>query len=212
MTWHTFTLMLMTSSYIVMSTQWGGAIADEPVCTKLTSCSCQYPDGRLVDLSPLSTSPNGQPTFFDIPDNLNSDDKTSAYSYNPCDPISEGTCENAAICQHKNGSYFNLGTQDSVTINNNPMLPGSLFLEYNKTDSLNVPRRSVIFLVCTNNTAKSVFSIDGETEPGSGSFAFTLFSPYCCPDHKDSGNSAPGLSYGFLMYAGPFLLLLKYLR
>ena len=59
------------------------------------SCIFQHPTKGVINLTSLGLR-NGQPRFRDVSPSVGS---SFTYSFNPCYPFTENTCQNASICQ-----------------------------------------------------------------------------------------------------------------
>ncbi|ELU17815.1 hypothetical protein CAPTEDRAFT_194949 [Capitella teleta] len=103
-----------------------------PVCiTPVDTCGCETDQG-IVDLSPLDNSAEGKPRFVDEPDPTG----YNFYSYNPCTPFTEVTCNNVMVCQkidYGGGmtNYYSLGDANSQKWDTSSS--GSLLLTYAST-------------------------------------------------------------------------------
>eukprot|EP00058_Branchiostoma_floridae_P009666 XP_002595154.1 hypothetical protein BRAFLDRAFT_67949 [Branchiostoma floridae] len=146
-----------------------------PTCEKTGPCSCNMSDGSgQVDLSPLMT---GNPTFKDLvattePDNY-------LYSWNPCQPFTEGQCQNVAVCKKSNDSsvYEDIGTQDSVEISFSQDSDEGEIVTFGYT-SLDGLRLSSVMAKCT--TGETSIKADGEILDNN--YLFELSSPCACPN------------------------------
>lgn len=85
-------------------------------CVKNDACSCTYDDGSgTVDFHELAGTSG--PRLFDQYDNK----RQFKYSYNPCNPFTEGSCSNVAVCEStvdaSGATSFTTpaGTQESAT-------------------------------------------------------------------------------------------------
>ncbi|XP_066302985.1 uncharacterized protein [Branchiostoma lanceolatum] len=146
-----------------------------PTCDKTGPCSCRMSDGTgEVDLSPLLA---GNPTFKDVPATEVPDD--FLYSWNPCEPFDEGSCQGVAVCQKKNdgSAYYDLGRHDSVEIQaSQDPITGASAVSFGYT-SADGQRSSLIIATCT--TGDTDFTVDGQDVPNS--YLFQLSSACACP-------------------------------
>ncbi|XP_064648078.1 uncharacterized protein LOC135500491 [Lineus longissimus] len=90
--------------------------ADGANCVKNNACSCTYDDGSgTVDFQNLAGTSG--PRLLDQYDK----NRQYKYSYNPCNPFTEQTCNNVAVCEStvdaSGSTSFTTpaGTQDSAT-------------------------------------------------------------------------------------------------
>ncbi|XP_064648085.1 uncharacterized protein LOC135500496 [Lineus longissimus] len=90
--------------------------ADGANCVKNNACSCTYDDGSgTVDFQNLAGTSG--PRLLDQYDK----NRQYKYSYNPCNPFTEQTCNNVAVCEvtvdASGSTSFTTpaGTQDSAT-------------------------------------------------------------------------------------------------
>ncbi|XP_078573387.1 uncharacterized protein LOC144860145 [Branchiostoma floridae x Branchiostoma japonicum] len=146
-----------------------------PTCEKTGPCSCNMSDGSgQVDISPLMT---GNPTFKDLVATTVPDDYL--YSWNPCQPFTEGQCQNVAVCKKSNDSsvYEDIGTQDSVEISfsQDPDEGEIVTFGYTSLDGL---RLSSVMAKCT--TGQTSIKADGEILDNN--YLFELSSPCACPN------------------------------
>ncbi|XP_078703631.1 uncharacterized protein LOC144928819 [Branchiostoma floridae x Branchiostoma belcheri] len=191
-----------------------------PTCEKTGPCSCRMSDGSgEVNLRPLLAG-NQIPTFKDVPEKFSDE---FLYSWNPCEPFNEGSCEGVALCQKKNGSseYYDLGRHDSVEIQADldPINGLTVSFRYTSADG---ERSSLIITTC-NSDDETQFTADGE-DLFPNSYLFYLNSSCACPgaDADCAGYSptlapnpppGPGLSAGAVVliiavsaFAGYFLV------
>ncbi|XP_019636022.1 PREDICTED: uncharacterized protein LOC109478745 [Branchiostoma belcheri] len=100
-------LLLVSCGLMVTNT------ASAATCDQTGPCTCRMSDGTgEIDLSALASSDSALPKF----ENVNSASDDYVYSYNPCQPFTQGTCKDVSACQYvpQLKTYFPLGTQDSA--------------------------------------------------------------------------------------------------
>ncbi|KAL3832663.1 hypothetical protein ACJMK2_024286, partial [Sinanodonta woodiana] len=177
--------------------------ANSDICTKTSACSCTYSDGSTVDLSPLDSS-GGTPRFYDVLD----DQRVDMFSWNPCTPFSEGSCNNVAVCQKRtfipNPEYYSLGDQNSAVFANDNT--GKPTLSYKAVQG-GVSRTSIITLTCEQQT-DGILLAAGEKEPTK--YYMELKSKYACPkvgptvtpttQHGGGNETKGGLSIGTVLF------------
>ncbi|KAK6166098.1 hypothetical protein SNE40_022867 [Patella caerulea] len=107
-------------------------------CVKLTSCSCRNSEG-IIDLSPLAST-DYTAKFKDVQE----EDGSYYFSYNPCYSFSENGCTAVSGCQTDMTNYFSLGTQYSAAFKVDAT--NGLYIEYD--DTTDVKRTLQVYLKC----------------------------------------------------------------
>ncbi|CAG5133033.1 unnamed protein product, partial [Candidula unifasciata] len=128
------------------------------VCVQRNSCSCVFPDKRVVDLSPLAFN-NGTPRWSNLWDTY----YTSRYSFNPCYNFTENNCTGVSVCRFDGVFYTNVGSQQSASFVTNST-NGHQAIIYNSTDSSNKTRTTRVELVCIYE-GPDTLTVVGETDP-----------------------------------------------
>lgn len=193
---NTLTVTLYITVLFLYICEYGTISADE--CQQIDSCSCQFPDGTKIDLSPLSSNDIDIPRFYDVPVFPGSDDM---FSWNPCADFqqpSSSTCQGVAVCHIHLAPpiavYFNLGSSDSATFTTNDA--GQVELSYRHVEPGTTPpqRSAHIALLCDESEDGNLLPLF-EIDPGSGQFHFELHSKHTCyVEHKRSDDDA-GISF-----------------
>ncbi|XP_033762726.1 uncharacterized protein LOC117344180 [Pecten maximus] len=188
----------------------GMVTADE--CQQIDSCSCQFPDGTKIDLSPLSSSDVNTPRFYDVPVTPGSDDM---FSWNPCADFlqpTSSTCQGVAVCHIHLAPpiavYFNLGTTDSAAFSTNDAGQVELSYRHIETGTPITQRSAHIALLC-DQTQDGLLVPLFEIDPGSGQFHFELHSKYTCYGDNVGDNVSP-FSVGTIVCLVALALVLVY--
>ncbi|OWF38198.1 uncharacterized protein LOC110466575 [Mizuhopecten yessoensis] len=189
----------------------GSITADE--CVQVNSCSCQFSDGRKIDLSPLSSNDVNSPRFYDVPVSPGSDDM---FSWNPCMDFlqpSGSSCQGVAVCHIHLAPpiavYFNLGTTETAVFSTNDAGQVSLSYQHIETGTPTIQRSSHIALIC-DQSQEGGFVPLFESDPGSGRFQFELHSKYTCyGDSTDDDNNV--FSVGTIICVAALAIVLLYL-
>ncbi|KAK7500823.1 hypothetical protein BaRGS_00008067 [Batillaria attramentaria] len=143
-------------------------------CRKLNPCRCEADDGSYVDLTPIANK-DKTPRFRDVPDFTGQ----YSYSWNPCFGFNEGSCNDVGWVPDASPAYYNLGNQTSVDFEVSS--ERGLTMKYIGDGGLYVAfRQSYVQLVCDQDV-EADFKAEGEPEPLSGVYYFTLRSRYACP-------------------------------
>ncbi|XP_048755153.1 cation-dependent mannose-6-phosphate receptor-like [Ostrea edulis] len=153
-------------------------ITAQNTCKKVNSCKCKLDDGKVIDLKPLAKS-NG-PAYLDVLDSGGVD----LYSWNPCEPFSEGSCTNAAVCQTHAGQQYNCGSQDSAVFSYDSSSQ-MYIITYQADTYTNDLRTTMLLLDC--DQGPDVFQPVVETSPGN--YVLVFKGKYACPRDDDSGLS-----------------------
>ncbi|KAK3591981.1 hypothetical protein CHS0354_031488 [Potamilus streckersoni] len=136
------------------------------------------------------------------------------FSWNPCTPFSEGSCNNMAVCQKRPfipmPEYHSLGDQNSAVFASDDT--GKLTLSY-KAVQEGVSRTSIITLTCEQQT-EGILDVAGETQQTK--YYMELKSKYACPrvgpTPQHGGEEKKGeLSVGSVLCIVFFCLLAVYL-
>ncbi|XP_048755152.2 cation-dependent mannose-6-phosphate receptor-like [Ostrea edulis] len=175
-------------------------ITAQNTCKKVNSCKCKLDDGKVIDLKPLTKS-NG-PAYLDVLDSGGAD----LYSWNPCEPFSEGLCTNAAVCQTHAGQEYNCGSQDSAAFEYDSTNQ-AYTITYQADTYTNTLRTTVLYLYC--DQGPDVFQPIGEAIQGT--FALIFRGKYACPRDDSSTGSTSGLSAGTILVIICFCLFAVYL-
>ncbi|XP_077979003.1 cation-dependent mannose-6-phosphate receptor-like [Glandiceps talaboti] len=146
-------------------------------CKKISSCSCKFDNGDIIDLTPLAHT-DGTARFKDVAGTGD----TYYYSYNPCHDFSDsGDCDNVAMCQKTSpgvgAKYYDLGDQNSAEF---VMQGNDIILQYlGKGQFDPTPRTSKVKLVCQDSSVDN-FIAHGEDPKGETTYTFELHSSLCC--------------------------------
>ncbi|XP_069110758.1 uncharacterized protein [Argopecten irradians] len=182
-------------------------------CVKTGPCSCQFSDGQIIDLTPLSSTDVNNPTFMDIPGASTSE----LYSWNPCADFSEGpdNCQNVAVCNiHQNlpnAEYFNLGTTDSVSYTTDDLGAVTISYQYTQAGTPTVQRNSHILLSCDQSQDGALTAQGPQPDPSSPDYYFGLNSRYACPTSPGSSKGGGGISAGSIICIAIFVIAFVYL-
>ena len=139
-------------------------------CTQLDQCSCRFDDGRgTVDLSGIAM--HGTPLISDVKAGL------YYYSFNPCFPFTEGTCQGVAGCQLENSSKSDIYTDIAAVSSVDLSFDGSNIVgNYTSADG---SRNTIVTYVCDATVEKPIAIVNGE--PCERTYAFTIVSKDICP-------------------------------
>ncbi|ESO96336.1 hypothetical protein LOTGIDRAFT_174858 [Lottia gigantea] len=174
-------------------------------CVTIGPCSCEFDDGSgIVDISSLKSLTPGQPKFKDV----GAIDMYS-YSYNPCEPFTEGDCIDVSSCQiSADGmAQYPIGDQSSAAFSYDGT---DVQIFYSKfTD---VERQTFVTLKCDPSATTPTISAEGEQ--GAAQYYFTLTTNCACagtcasssPSNEDEGIST-GTILCILLLVGGFLYI-----
>lgn len=171
-------------------------------CSKtINSCSCQTSEGKVVDLSPLSTGT--APRF--------SQQAIDQYTYNwdPCRAFSCGGSQVSACQVSLSGVGYVIGLKSTAYFSKDG---NSIALKY--TDGNFGGRASIVHLICDPTATEPQFSAKGETSPQSKNYEMTLTAKEVCPvDHGGGGGGGGGggLSIGDVLLIIFFVSIICYL-
>ncbi|CAH1238264.1 Hypp5552 [Branchiostoma lanceolatum] len=163
------TLLLLVSCILLLTN-----VASASTCEQTGPCTCRMSDGAgEIDLSALASSDSVLPAF----QNVNSTGDDYVYSYNPCQPFTQGTCKDVSACQYvpKLKTYFPLGTQDSAKFIQEGQ---DLTLRYIAGQGSS-KRETKVKLVC--GAGETTFTAEGQDPNVINLYHFTLKSPCACP-------------------------------
>ncbi|XP_046350036.2 uncharacterized protein LOC124131017 isoform X1 [Haliotis rufescens] len=149
------------------------------LCQKITSCSCRDSKG-LIDLTPLAKT-DGTAAFTDLLDPKG----YFKYSWNPCNPFTEGTCIGVAGCQQdtNTGDFASVGKQDKAQFIND--VTDGLQIQY--TDGA---KTLYVTLKCDKKVTGKL-DVTGEKPARSQQYYLTLHSKHACPGSGGGEGSGP---------------------
>ncbi|KAH9520381.1 hypothetical protein Btru_060627 [Bulinus truncatus] len=162
-------------------------------------CRCTYSDGSgTVDIGSVGRH-DGKPQF---PDESSYDG--SFYSYNPCFPMSQGSCTDSACCKRVGNDYVTMGTQPSASWSYTGYYP---MVSYSTSDG----KVTEVVLMCDKSYTVAQIDVVGELRPGI--LTINMFSICACPNQckrVDPPADDEGLSPGSIMLIIFFVLLIVY--
>lgn len=142
-------------------------------CNRIAQCQCEMSDGSgIIDLTQVGVQ-GGTPRWSDI---VGADQQK--YSYNPCYPFVEETCQdNVAACQIWGAgviSYFVYGKQDTETF---VIEDGTVTIKYTGIPS---SFKTKVKLICDESSEEDKLIANGE-ETQTTTINFDLRSLHACP-------------------------------
>ncbi|KAK3741413.1 hypothetical protein RRG08_011189 [Elysia crispata] len=158
----------MAAFVALLWSDWPGCYAQN--CVGEGPCRCVMSDGTgTVDISSLGNQ-DGTARF---PEEFSYDG--SAYSFNPCFPISKGgSCKKSAVCQKQSEeSYTDMGQQDSAVW---------AFTGYYSqiTYTATSGRQTEVLLICDPAYVNPQLTVIGELEPNK--LSLNLWTNCACPN------------------------------
>ncbi|XP_023243277.1 uncharacterized protein LOC111641363 [Centruroides sculpturatus] len=171
-------LYILLNCYLVIGT--------DNNCIPITSCSCIFKNGSIIDLSSIAPA-NGH----EWSGKAKNDKDNSEYFFNPCNVFNlGGGCSQVTVCQKQGNGYYPLGKSDMLFEYN--YTTNRLEMKYRVSERL-----TEVTLICSDGPTK--FEAYGETNPGlSLTYLMTLYSKCACPDACVQ-SSADGLSTGSVL-------------
>ncbi|KAI8792969.1 cation-dependent mannose-6-phosphate receptor [Biomphalaria glabrata] len=169
-------------------------------------CRCMMNDGSgVVDISTLGFQ-NGSARFPDVAASFDG----QLYSYNPCYPMSEGRCTNAAACKIADDTQTVMGEQTQFTWYFTGYYP---LVTYSTSDG----RKTEVMFICDENITSPQLDVIGEVTPGT--LSLNLWTMCACPNkcpavmppapHRHD-TDAPTLTTGYIVLIVFFSLFFVY--
>ncbi|KAK7465960.1 hypothetical protein BaRGS_00037498 [Batillaria attramentaria] len=166
-------------------------------------CGCTMDDGSVIDVSSLGGS-GGKPKF----ENVQGEDQY-LYSVDPCQAFTQGTCQDAAVCQVSadKSAFYQAGDASSASWS----YDGTNAVVFYESDTDTI-RQSFVTYICDREADPPTLRALGETDPGSATYYFEVRSKCGCLNGCGGGNTADeGLSPGSILLIVVFVLVFVYL-
>ncbi|XP_052245427.1 uncharacterized protein LOC127854433 [Dreissena polymorpha] len=148
-------------------------------CDQIDLCSCKMDDGSILDLTSLGNTDN-TPRFKDVQCAA----EMNFYSFNPCQPFTEKSCTDAAVC------ILNSDLTESISIGD----AAKAAFQYNQEQQAVIVaytsgtivdlKLSEIVLKCDESACTP--SIVANGQQSAGDFQLTLTTVCACPNGCDA--------------------------